>query len=336
MKKLLTIFQSGYGNTVLALPLFNFLKKDCGYYLVALTNHSTHKELLELSGIFDEIHLYQENFLIRPKTLRHSFYDCVILPRIQWNRKTFFYTFWRSKKVIYGHDHWILKLFPNVTSRPPKLERHELGNNFYLWSDNYSEFKWENQIDWKIDLQKKKDQICIHPIAEHGKAYFKNLEPQTWAEIISSLSEKYKHKKFLVVGMENELLWRSERDWNENVEFKSFDNDVRGWMRVLLESEKVICPDTAALHISAIGGVRTFSFWGGSSPLLAGYRRFNKKHTEISRGLSCSPCYAYMGANTSRVKHPLDCPDFICVRGMDTAYVIQSMSVFIEQDGQDS
>ena len=332
MKKLLTIFQSGYGNTVLALPLFKYLKEDCGYYLVALTNHNTHKELLEMSCIFDEIHLYQENFLIHAKTHKHIFYDCIILPRIQWNRKTFLYTFWRSTKVIYGHDLWFLKLLPNLTLRPPKLERHELGNNFYLWSDNYSVFRWENQIDWKIDLQKKKEQICIHPIAEHGKAFFKNLEPKTWTEIISSLSEKFSQKTFLVVGMEKELLWSSERSWNKNVQFMSFDNDVIGWMRVLLESEKVICPDTAALHISALGGVRTFSFWGGSSPMLAGYRRFDKKHFEISQGLSCSPCYAYMGANTSRVKHPLDCPDFICVRGMDTKFIIKRMSEFIEHD----
>jgi len=289
-------------------------------------------ELLLLTNYFQEVHIFTYKVLgISVPTSTHKYFDQIIIPRLHWNRHTFFYSFFRTKNLIIGHHLWNFRLFNYIKRRPPSGTRHELFNNFSLIDAVPSKSDWENVINWKISKTKIENQIVIHPIAEYGKARFKNILDDQWIAIIKFFSHFFPNYDFKIVGLKDEISFLSGIDLGSNVKVQFFDDKMEDWVSSILCSSKCISPDTGALHIAALSGIPTFSFWGGSSPTLAGYSQFDRKHVELHKPLECAPCYSYVDPNRSRVNNANLCPDFACVRQYDTKLLINSMVQFLSE-----
>jgi ADP-heptose:LPS heptosyltransferase len=87
------------------------------------------------------------------------------------------------------------------------------------------------------------------------------------------------------------------------------------------------------MHLAAALQKPTFTIWGASNVNLYSYTCFNsqKHHVVFHDSLKCRPCSAWINPNQSRVKQPMDCPDFICLNELSVNQVFQKLNVFLNQ-----
>jgi lipopolysaccharide heptosyltransferase II len=78
------------------------------------------------------------------------------------------------------------------------------------------------------------------------------------------------------------------------------DTNVREMVALLSLAERYAGPDSASLHIAALLGKPTFSWFGASDPARVAPR--GKAHKWVSRGLKCQPCWKRKCASPDCVK----------------------------------
>lgn len=78
------------------------------------------------------------------------------------------------------------------------------------------------------------------------------------------------------------------------------ETGVRDMVALLSLADRYAGPDSAALHVAALLGKPTFSWYGASDPARVAPR--GDEHARVSRGLSCQPCWKRK------------CPSPACVR----------------------
>lgn len=87
---------------------------------------------------------------------------------------------------------------------------------------------------------------------------------------------------------ERKLLDRWRETFGKHVTLAP-DTGVREMVALLSLAGRYAGPDSAALHIAALSGKPTFSWYGASDPARVGPR--GDKHERVSRGLPCQPCW---------------------------------------------
>ncbi len=239
------------------------------------------------------------------KKLRKKKYDYVF--DFQGNCKSGLVLFLTRAKEKIGFDRRAVSEWPNIffTSKrfpidgkkPMTFQYLSLVSTFFSFHPFGNVDKHSLQEQLEIGLEDhppltlslhKKEQDEIKKLIQRGKQprfmvcmgsnwENKKLSFQTWKEFLSAISKKIVPTFFFV--------WKSEEEKKEaQVLCKYFEKNsyllpslsLPLWQQLMKKVDLVLSVDSAALHLAATTSVKTYSFFGPSSPLV--YKPLGSRH----------------------------------------------------------
>jgi ADP-heptose:LPS heptosyltransferase len=174
--------------------------------------------------------------------------------------------------------------------------------------------------------------LAVHLAAGNNATPYKNWPIEHWRSFLHSILEKYHDLSIVLLGhfsekgLEKDLALKNDR-----LISMIGKTDLSTTHAIIRDAVLFIGPDGGLLHLAVSAAKETFTIWGGSSRTLYGYAQFESdKHFELSNSLACSPCNAWIGANQTKTKDPLSCPDFACVKKLEPKQVFSSFQHFFK------
>jgi ADP-heptose:LPS heptosyltransferase len=339
-KRALLFFSAGIGDSILLTPLANALIER--HYIVdgVFTSEFNCHEL------FSKSNLLQHTFLLKSKLqfLLFAFknirrYDVVFLNHFANNTSNLWMANIISKQIILSDNNTFKLIQKKIIKRIAQPNIHDSLQNLKLFLPE------SNYVDLNFDLHLKqnnnpsanlpKSKYAIAQIsAGNNKTPYKNWPIDNWIELFKQLEKQKPWLKILLLGDKNEMELSSAITMAnlKNVESQIGKTSVMQLVEITSQCSFYIGLDSGIMHLAAALNKPTFSIWGASSSKLYGYGWKGKNHKIVRLKLDCSPCSAWLYPNNSRVSNPTDCPDFKCLRELDTQLVLNEMSEFLAEN----
>lgn len=337
-KQALVFFSAGVGDSILLVPLVNELKKE-GFKVTGLfTSKYDCESIFESTELFDSIVVKKNKLKLLHFSISHlKKYDNVYLNHFSYSDANISSAFLLGKHVFCNYkEPFIL----NKIIKPilPTENIHDALQNVFLLNKNLTlsdlnfniNYKTPNTYSYKI----QSPYIIIQLSSANNKAPYKNWAIEKWIKLLEHLCISYPNFNIVLLGDNSELhLNQKINDNFKNTNIVSLigKTTLSEVVEIMSKSQFYVGLDSGLMHIAISLNKPTFTIWGASSPILYGYEWLDsKKHKIINLNLSCSPCNAWLNANTSRVKNPLLCSDFRCVQDISVSNVISELDDFIK------
>ncbi len=218
----------------------------------------------------------------------------------------------------------------------PIVNTHDALQNLLLFNNKAGlndlnfELHYTPQNKNKFQIQKK--YIAIQVSSANNTAPYKNWGFEKWLQLFKHLQSAFPDTKLVLLGDHTELYLNESISPNEyptiiSLIGKTTLNEV---MEIISHSQFYIGLDSGLMHIAAALNKPTFTIWGASNPLLYGYEWMGPKHKIVSLRLACAPCSVWIHPNISRVKDPLKCPDYKCMRDITVSKVMDELDAFMK------
>lgn len=337
-KKALVFFSAGVGDAILLVPLVNRLKQE-GYHVTGLFTSPFHCEsIFENTRLLDAINIKKGKLALVLFSLLHfRNYDKVFLNHFAFSRSHI------SLAALFGKS--IYTNYATFTSSQsskaihfiePKANTHDALQNVLLHdpaatlSDLNFDLKYQPRNTNPFRL--KASYLVLQISAANNKAPYKNWPMEKWIELFNFLNAKLPGTQLVILGDNSEVaLSKTIDSLNDNnilsLIGKTQLSDV---MEIIFYSKFYIGLDSGLMHIAVALNKPSFTLWGASDPQLYGYAWLGDKHRVVCLNLSCAPCSAWIGRNTSRVSDPLQCPDFKCLRDLSVEMVTKELDDFMK------
>ena len=342
---------SGLGNALVLIPLIKRIKAKGGQLTGIFTSSFQCEELFSDSDLFDEIVVLKGKAdFVRLGTRRLRYFDEVYLDFFAATRKNYVLAQSIGKKLIANH---IPEKLPSVLKKGLELHQpepgiHETTQNLRLVDPQITDeqikeadlrLKLEIPVDFSdptFEANRETltgDYAVIQVTGGNNKTPYKNWPLAHWKVFLKKLSQEFPEQKWVLLGDRNEVEIGQEI---MALDLPGFSNligatSVRQAVDVVRASQFYLGIDSGLMHLAVCFGKPTFSIWGGSDFNLFGYEKINpERHRVIYSPTSCRPCNSWIAPNTSRVKAPLDCPDFICLQQLSPQSVLDSFRQFAE------
>lgn len=334
-KKALIFFSAGVGDALLLVPLVNELKKQ-GYQVTGLFTSAFHCEsIFENTRLFDTI-IEKKNkpALYLFSILNKKKYDKVFLNHFSYSRSHISCASFLGKQVSTNYN--LIKRSDFFHVVKSKENTHDALQNVFLLNPETSlinlDFNLQYNPPVKISIQLPKKYIVVQVSSANDKAPYKNWEIEKWLKLFVHLNKTLPDTKLLLLGDHTELHIHKKINSAAHTNVisligKTTLNEV---MEILYHSQFYIGLDSGIMHMAVALNKPTFTLWGASSPALYGYEWIGEKHKIVSLQLYCAPCSAWINPNTSRVKDPLSCPDFKCIKDLSVEKVIKELDAFLD------
>ncbi len=174
--------------------------------------------------------------------------------------------------------------------------------------------------------------FTVQTSAAHNLVQYKSWPLMYWIELLRKISKEYPGHHFVLLGGPNELS-NAQEIMSQNIPRvisvvgETTQDDV---MQLILYSQLLMGHDSGLMHLSMALKRPTFTIWGASDPLQAGYEWLDPSHhCVVSAGLSCGPCYSWIHPNNSRTQRAVDCPDFACLKVLHPNLVFERFKAFV-------
>ena len=304
-KNILFINYGGIGDEILFLPTLKTAKETYKNAKITLALEPRSKIIQNLTNLIDEtvcIDIKANGFKKYINVLFFIIkswfkkYDCVISSgksplvavilfltgikeRIGYNSKT---DFLLTKKVILNENQYAAKMYHDLIKPISSIEYKDpnieiIGN-----------FELPNELQSKY--------IAIHPGVSKmsiSKNIFKCPNETFWINLINGLLEK--NKKVLLLGTrdDKDLIEKilQNKEFSNNSNFINFYNKTKNIMEMaylMKKAEKVICVDSAPLHVAVGVDANTIAIFG---PTNENKLVPQKENIEIIKNqIKCRPC----------------------------------------------
>lgn len=313
IKSILILFNGGLGNTVLLLPIVKIIREDLrNAKLYALTNLKINKELLELSGMFDEVILAKRfvDSLIKCRRIKPYI---VINPFPALSSRNALISYLTGAEIRIGFRGHIFPYsffskLQNFLGRPD-FDNHELKNN--------------REILRILDVMKLliRDYIVENPritLYDANDDNPKKFNIATDKPIIAICTETRTLPKWSMESFEKLIRLVLERHDVRIVILGGNKKDSRGLeiptilnlsgkttireaLEILSKSKLLVSSDTGLVHCACALGIPVIAIFG---PTDVKKSRPLGESTIIRNELPCSPCY--------EIGRKIKCKDIRC------------------------
>ncbi|MES2761520.1 MAG: glycosyltransferase family 9 protein [Bacteroidota bacterium] len=337
-KKALVFFSAGVGDAILLVPLVNELKKQ-GYTVTGLfTSVFGCESIFKNTALFDSIVVKKRKpALFSYAILNSKKYDLVFLNHFSYSQSNIYCANLLGKSVYTNYNHaFSLRSLQSVHVTEPIANTHDALQNVFLFNLKATLIDLNFDLHYKPQnkntFQLPKKYITIQVSSANNNAPYKNWEFEKWLELFKHLKNTMPDTSLVLLGDHTELYLNEKIDQNEYPNIISLigKTTLNEAMEIIYHSQFYIGLDSGLMHMAVALGKPTFTIWGASNSILYGYEWLGQKHKIVSMKLACAPCSAWMNPNISRVKDPLKCPDFKCIREITVSKVIDELDAFIK------
>jgi ADP-heptose:LPS heptosyltransferase len=339
--KALVFFSSGLGDAILLVPLINILKNNNFEVSGLFNSNNACEQLFSEMDLLDEVVIKKNKIdLIGYAVLNNKKFDCVYLNHQANSRANQWAAAELSEKVYIHTSNVTTSKYPQFQSIIAKINTHDALQNAWLFQNNLAlqdlDFSLHYTNSTPYPFTFSNPYIIVQCSSGNNQTPYKNWDISNWLLLFRAIAEQRPHYRIVVLGDQYEtamqqLIADAEI---ENVVALIGKTSIEEAVSITANAAFYIGLDSALMHLAFAFNKATFSLWGASDPVLYGYAWQNiEKHKVISQNLSCSPCNAWINPNLSRVKNPLACPDFKCIKTMDFEKVRNELADFIEQNG---
>ena len=297
LKKVLIVSPNWIGDSIMAEPLFSYLKKTYDSHITILCPKS-------LFEIFDHMHsvdsILTHNFksgklelkkrILYGKQLENNYTTCILLTN---SLKSAIIPFIAKIPLRIGYDNEIRKfLLTNPKKKTNKASSHILS---YLNLVNKSISNCDDKPKLKFNKFHQKDIIknsvivSICPGGDYGQA--KRWPVKNFNNLIKKLI-KYVDK-VQILGSEKDLSNSNKIMKNLEAE-KKIENyvgktSISQVITLIANSNFIITNDTGLMHIASALNIQTISIFGSTSP--SANPPLADNSIILKKKISCSPCF---------------------------------------------
>lgn len=339
-KKALVFFSAGVGDAILLVPLVNRLKQD-GYHVTGLFTSPFHCEsIFENTGLFDAIVVKKNKLsLILFCALHLRSYDKVFLNHFAFSRSHIGLAALVGKNVYTNYNAFTSSQSSKaIHFIEPKTGTHDALQNVLLYDPAATLSSLNFDVSYRAQntslFQLSDNYIVLQISSANNKAPYKNWPTENWLKLLNYLENKLPRTQLVILGDESEVdLSKAIRSLKSNSIVSLIGKtQLSHVMEILFHSRFYIGLDSGLMHMAVALHKPSFTLWGASDPGLYGYAWLGNKHKVVSLNLSCAPCSAWIGRNTSRVNDPLQCPDFKCMRDLSVDMAAKELDGFMERN----
>ncbi|MCF8246280.1 MAG: glycosyltransferase family 9 protein [Saprospiraceae bacterium] len=327
-KKAVIVFNAGLGDGLQMTPLWRSLREQ-GYQLTLMTVSPY------FPGVFAQsLNLVDEIVEIRQKkqlvffVLKNLFhFDYAFLDYYSSGPLWSLIACLISKKAVTNRNKWYLKLLPNLKYRQPLPATHNMLQNLHiagieipkLFELSYklsSAFFTTHHVE-VIEMAKKKGFVVAQICAANKQVDYKNWQPENWDWLLNKIYIAYPSLFILLIGDENEateVQLIAEKS-GRNVISLAGKTSLSDLGLLISKAKMYLGLDSGPMHLAAMLGIPTFTFWGPSDPQTIGYEVIAPHfHKVVCLNIECHPCLSFICPNTSLVNHPSKCPFPRCIK----------------------
>lgn len=344
-KKSIVFVSSGLGNAIILIPLLKKLRSDNNNISILLNSNFVSKDFLVFNNFpFDNIIELNDistfNFL--SKTL--FLFDYAYLDFSSSSLKNLLLARIISKQVIamrksnpFIPGFKFIKAELNIHSAimNVKLVDKYANKQKLLLEDILLKPEDHNHPIFNQFSDKKIIPVALQISSANLKVKYKNWPTDYWIEFIRVILKSYPDFKLILVGDKNESFIgeKISNIYTDSIINMVGKTNLKEVSQIINLSRFYIGLDSGLMHLAVAYNKPTFTIWGGSSYKLFGYNQFyDVKHLDVYSDVDCSPCNAWIGANTSRVKNPIDCPDNKCIRNIKPKWLLELFNKFVIQN----
>ena len=337
---------SGLGNAILLVPLLKELRKECSVLTGIFTSPYNCEGLFIDSGLFDTILTIKDK---KAKWLKlclkyTNHFDKVYLDNFASTRKIFLISHIISKKII--AQKMPLNLPGPVIKKTEiinpvkclhsavqnlRLLNPEFTNTGLKESDFY--FQYKSNMEPPPAL-KRCTFIAVQIGSSNSIKSYKNWPVENWRALLELILKKYPGLYCVLLGepVEMQLASNLTKPSRKNIISLVGKTSVHDLPGIIGNCRMFLGADSGLMHLAAALDKPTFTIWGPSDFNLYGYHKINpEKHKIIYQDVNCRPCNSWLAPNTTRVKKPEDCPDFMCMNTLSPAAVFSNFIPFGEK-----
>ena len=318
---------SGLGNAITLVPLVNALK-SVGHHVTGIfTSPFKCQDLFEHSEIFDEkIVVRSKTRLVMKSISKRNSFDYLFADRFSCTRKHFLLARSISNKTYIQYD--IGDSPETFIYKKPDPYAHSVSNNLKLAEDIIG-VGITPSLKFEERKLKNDGPIVFQPGGGNSKTPWKVWPLENWIEILQDIDHP-----ITVIGdkTEFELANKLKQLKLKNLNIQIGQTNIQKMVHLVSEASLFIGHDSGPMHVAAALGVPTFTIWGGSDVQLFGYEKLYPETNKcIKLSVSCNPCDSWLNRNTSRVVSPINCPDFKCIKEIQSAYVAEELIKFVDR-----
>jgi ADP-heptose:LPS heptosyltransferase len=343
-KKAAIYYSAGIGDALLLTPLVKRLKKD-GFHVTGIfTSPFDLQELYEGNDLLDEKII----ILTKPKLVwfitRFSFkkFDLSFVNCFSAGKRNIIAASSTSKEVrINKKVQFKRRVLTNLQFIEPKENIHDGEQNLRLYTEetgiSEADFQLSHIASDVLNISLPEKYIVLQAGAGNNSTPYKIWDPEKWQTVLEKTFERFPQLKIVLLGDKNELQI-GDQIRNTSIVNLTGKTTLKEAITVIKNAVALAGSDSGLMHLAAALNKPTFTIWGASNEKLYAYSGFNpSRHTVIiNEAIRCRPCSAWISPNTDRMTDPLNCPDFICLKGISPETVFEKLSVFLSQHLQNA
>jgi len=336
---------SGIGDAIVLVPMMRLLKNKGHKVSVILTSPYITPEFLKFNHfpVDEVIDLRNKSLLIFGLINKNRFLES-FLDYSNSSVKNLIFASILSKKVLAYRKGKIF--IPKVKLIPIKTVLHAALLNVKMVDESITANDFS--LSWmKLSIKDASPEfiskiknngskiISVQISSGNNQAPYKNWIIEHWIVFFQNILKKYSGIVIVLLGDENEI--NQGQKISESINSPRMISSIGQTSlteagSILYHSDMYIGLDSAFMHLAVAYDLPTFTIFGASSEKFIGYNQFDsQKHFVVSKSLSCRPCHAWTGANTTKVTNPNNCPDFECLTTLSPEEVTEKFVRFVNK-----
>lgn len=322
-RKVVVLFTGGLGDTLLFIPLLKELKRK-QFSITCLFYAEYENDCLFDDGLFDK------KVFIRNKV------------------QLFLYGLSHVKRFvnIYINHFGTGKLLGSVSRMISKKrtaagkERRVISeftdaeqNCYLVFSQNNARIR--NISSFYFDHPKKtgsysidRPYYVVQVTSGNNQTPYRNWPLQNWIGVLQKLAGSYPDILFVIPGdkFEKEYKQKLTDALPSNCEVLIGDTSIQDLFNIVSNCDGYIGQDSGIMHLAVTLQKKTLSIFGPSNESLYNYHVLDPaNHQVIRKEIYCRPCASWKNANTNRVTHPSQCPDWACITTIDPEQLYEAI-----------
>ena len=285
LKKVLIISPNWIGDSIMAEPLFSYLKKVydshitilCPKFLLGIFEHMNSVDSI-LTHNFKSGKLEFKKRVLYGKKLENNYTTCILLTN---SLKSAIIPFISKIPLRIGYDNEFRKFF--LTNPKKKANKASSSNTFNV----KPKLKF-NKIQQR-DISKNSVIVSICPGGDYGQA--KRWPTKNFNLLIRKLI-KYVDK-IQILGSEKDIpnSYKIVKDLEAEKKIENYvgKTSISQVITLIANSNFIITNDTGLMHIASALNIQTISIFGSTSP--SANPPLADNSIILKKKISCSPCF---------------------------------------------